>query len=220
MIDAVHASIETVRTAYDRRSGLYARTVAPLEAGNHVVALEAAAIQPHEAVLEVAVGPGLTLVDILRHVDSDTVVHGVDLSPRMLDHARHRAQEAGFTNVDLREADARTLPFADGAFDLLYNAYMLDLIPTADFDAVLNEFRRVLRPGGRLVLLNMSKERDGELTVRERLYRRLPPRVALYLVGGCRPVLMEQAVERAGFREVVRRYLTGAFPSELVLARR
>jgi demethylmenaquinone methyltransferase/2-methoxy-6-polyprenyl-1,4-benzoquinol methylase len=83
---------------------------------------------------------------------------------------------------------------------------------------IVNEFKRVLKPGGRLILLNMSK-RDAQITTwRERLYPLLPPKLALYVIGGCRPVLMEQTVKQAGFSTVMREYLEGQFPSEIVTA--
>ncbi len=85
--------------------------------------------------------------------------------------------------------------------------------------AVLGEFRRVLKPGGRLVLVNMSKRDTDRITLLERIYRTLPKRWVPYLMGGCRPVLMEGPVGRAGFTDVQRQYLPQMLPSELITAR-
>ena len=85
---------------------------------------------------------------------------------------------------------------------------------------VLGEFRRVLKPGGRLVLVNMSKENEGVLTWYERLYQRLPARLVPYLLGGCRPALAEDLVKQAGFCEVTRDYIRHRLPSEIVTARK
>lgn len=57
--------------------------------------------------------------------------------------------------------DARELSFPDETFDLVYNAYIFDLMDAEDFPVILSEFWRVLKPGGRLVLVNMSKNKDG-----------------------------------------------------------
>ena len=220
MIDALHLDPGRVARAYSRRSRVYARTVARWERPHHETALATAAVQPGERVLEVAVGPGLSLVDLARAAGPDTPVTGIDLSPGMLDVARSTLATAGITHANLRVADATALPFDDGSFDVLYNAYMLDLIPTDLIPAVLAEFRRVLAPGGRMVLLNMSKPDGTRRTVRERAYRYLPRSVVLYLMGGCRPVLVAGHTSAAGFVDVERTYLAGGMPSEVVTATR
>ena len=118
----------SIRRAYNLWSLWYGRLAVPLERRPRMLAVDRLAIQPQDRVLEVAVGPGATLLEVLRRVDRANVVHGIDLSPKMLEKARRLVQSAGYTNVDLREADTRQLPFPDGAFDVLYNSYMLDLI--------------------------------------------------------------------------------------------
>jgi len=218
MIEAGKYTVHDVRAIYSRRSRIYSKTVAPLEFPNHLRAIEKAAIQPHDLVLEVAVGPGLALRQLAQKVDPSTVVQGVDLSPGMLAVARNTLQTAGITNVTLSEGSATNLTFPDETFDVLYNAYMLDLIPLAEMPKVLNEFWRILKPGGRLVLLNMSKPDAQTTTLRERLYPLLPPKLALYLIGGCRPVLMEKPVQQAGFQGIEREFVPGKFPSEIVTA--
>lgn len=185
-----------------------------------MLGLELAAITPQDRVLEVAVGPGVTLLEILKKVDKTNVVHGVDLSPKMLAKARHTVNAAGYTNIDLRETDARRLPFSNDEFDVLYNSYMLDLIPFSDMPVVLREFRRVLKPGGRLVLVNMSKSDDSKLIFWERFYKSLPAVLVPYLLGSCRPVLMESMVRQCGFSEVTRELVLKAIPSEIVTARK
>ena len=71
------------------------------------------------------------------------------------------ARQVSFTNVALIEANARRVPFADCSFDILFNGYMLDLICLADLPVVMSEFYRLLKPGGRLVLVNFSKPEAG-----------------------------------------------------------
>jgi len=216
MIEARQFDAEQIKKAYNRRSWIYSKLVAPLEFDNHRQALVKANLQPHEKVLEVATGPGQVLLEIVKRVDRDNVVTGVDTSPKMLEIARRTVYQAGYRNIALREMDARQLDFADDSFDVLYNGYMLDLIPLADMATILSEFRRVLKPGGRLVLVNMSKRDERVLTGREKLYTRLPASLVLYSMGACRPVLMARAVREAGFRDVAREFIEGKFPSEIV----
>lgn len=112
------------------------------------------------------------------------------------------------------------MPFPDNTFDVLFNSYMFDLLPLKDMAVVLGEFQRVLKPGGRLVLVNMSKEDGSKRSWWERLYQSLPRSWAAYLLGGCRPVLLESLVGDAGFCEVKREFIRGLLPSEIVVARK
>ena len=98
-------------------------------------------------VLEVAVGTGLNL----PFYDAGLEVVGIDLSPDMLAIARQRALEAG-QDVDLREGDAHDLDFEDETFDSVVCTFSLCNIP--DTDRALAEMQRVLRPGGRLILVD------------------------------------------------------------------
>jgi demethylmenaquinone methyltransferase/2-methoxy-6-polyprenyl-1,4-benzoquinol methylase len=211
---------QTVKRAYNRRGWIYSKTVAHIEWEYQLEALEKANIQPSEKVLEVAVGPGLAIVELAGRVGKGTTVYGIDMSTGMVGLAEQNLKMHGYSNYDLKEADSRQLPFDDNSFDVLYNAYMLDLIPIPEMPKILAEFRRVLRPGGRLVLLNMSKPDETVTTTREKLYKFLPAKLVPYLMGGCRPVLMEFPVKMAGFQDVTRRFLGGKAPSEIVLAKK
>ncbi|MEU7866552.1 class I SAM-dependent methyltransferase [Dactylosporangium sp. NPDC049140] len=98
-------------------------------------------------VLEVAVGTGLNL----PHYPAGVAVTGVELSPAMLAIARERAAGLGGA-VHLLRGDAEALPFADDSFDTVVCALSLCTIPRPG--AAVGEMRRVLRPGGRLLLLD------------------------------------------------------------------
>jgi len=95
--------------------------------------------------LEVGIGTGLNLPFYMPGVQ----LTGIDLSPAMLRIARARAHELRKT-VDIREADAHALPFADESFDSVVCTFSLCAIP--DGRRALSEMTRVLRPGGRLLL--------------------------------------------------------------------
>lgn len=217
MIEAA-ATPEQARRVYDLWSHFYGWWAPLFERRPQMLALERVAIQPHDKVLEVAVGAGGILVGIVRRVDLANTVCGIDVSPKMLAKARRRVTKAGYANIDLQEADARALPFSDNSFDVIFNSYMFDLLPLKDMPVVLSEFHRVLKPGGRLVLVNMSKEDSERRTWWERSYERLPRSWAAYLMGSCRPVLLESVVEDAGFCEAKRELIRGLLPSEIVTA--
>ncbi len=98
-------------------------------------------------VLEVAIGTGLNL----PHYPAGVSVTGIELSPAMLDIARRRAAELGIP-ATLMEGDAQALPFADNSFDTIVCALSLCSIPSQA--AAIAEMKRVLVPGGRLLLLD------------------------------------------------------------------
>ncbi len=98
-------------------------------------------------VLEVGVGTGLNF----PFYSADITLTGVDLSPAMLTIARNRADDMGLA-VDLRESDAQALPFPDASFDTVVSTLTLCAVP--DDRATITEMWRVLRPGGRLLLLD------------------------------------------------------------------
>jgi phosphatidylethanolamine/phosphatidyl-N-methylethanolamine N-methyltransferase len=100
-------------------------------------------------VLDVGVGTGLSLSDYSR----TTRLHGVDISLPMLRKAQERVREFNLTNVEsLSVMDAKHLAFADSVFDAVVAQYVITAVP--DPEATLDDFIRVLKPGGELILVN------------------------------------------------------------------
>ncbi len=97
--------------------------------------------------LEVAIGTGLNL----PHYPADVHLTGLDLSPEMLDLARSRAAELA-RSVELKEGDAQELPFPDSCFDTVVCTYSLCNVP--DETRTISEIKRVLKPVGRLILVD------------------------------------------------------------------
>jgi ubiquinone/menaquinone biosynthesis C-methylase UbiE len=177
--------------------------------------LDVARIRNGETVLEVAVGTGIMFVEILK-LNPDGVTEGVDITQEMLAEAQRKAEAMGATGYRLTLGDAYELEYPDCRFDVLVNNFMFDLLPEPDFAMVLGEFWRVLRPGGRLVLANMTRPRRWYQGLWELLYGLSPS-----LMGGCRGVELLPHVEAAGFQETQRHFVSQlTFPCEVVCGAR
>lgn len=175
-------------------------------------ALELANIQNGESVLEVAVGTGLAFQEIVK-ANQNGKNYGIDLTESMLDKARQKVSKFN-AHYHLAVGDAYHLEFKDAQFDAVVNNYMFDLLPEADFAKVLAEFKRVLKPNGRLILVNMTQG--------ERFYQRLYEttyQINPGWMGGCRGVLLTGELEKAGFKTVSREMFSQlGFPSEVIRA--
>lgn len=107
-------------------------------------------------ILDVGVGTGLSLVDY----KSTTKICGVDISEPMLRKAQERVRTQNLTNVEsLAVMDAKNLAFADNYFDAVVAQYVITAVP--DPEATLDDFIRVLKPGGELILVNHIGAESG-----------------------------------------------------------
>lgn len=106
--------------------------------------------EPGEHVLEVGPGTGYYSLTVAPEVLPHGQLDLFDLQQEMLDHTLQKASAAGLANLAATQGDARKLPYEDGVFDRAYLVAVLGEIP--DQDAALQELRRVLKPGGRLVV--------------------------------------------------------------------
>ena len=175
-------------------------------------AIDMAAIKNGEKILEVAFGTGLNFVEILKR-NPQGWVNGIDVSMKMLERARKRISKTGQKNYTLYLGDCRHLPFEDGTFDILMTQYLLDILPVEDFTPILLQFRRVLKDGGRIVLVNMTKGERWLNKIYEEIYKLKPP-----LLAGCRGVMAQPFLEEIGFKEFQREFVSQlGFPSEVVL---
>ena len=112
------------------------------------------ALQPGEDVLDVGCGAGMDSLVAAQMVGPAGSVTGVDVTPEMVAKARGSIAEMGLGNVRIVEGSAEHLPFDDASFDVVISNGVIDLIP--DKDAVFSEITRVLRPGGRIQLADVT----------------------------------------------------------------
>jgi ubiquinone/menaquinone biosynthesis C-methylase UbiE len=177
-----------VRLAWDRYAPRYDRDMRLWERLMFLGARQWVCAQARGAVLEVAVGTGLNLA----FYPPDVSITGVDLSRAMLDITGRRADALGRW-VLLVQADAQALPFADCSFDTVVCTLGLCSVP--DERAAIDQMRRVLRPGGRLLLLDHTAAPNRVLRAGQWLFERVTALLAAdYHIRRPSPLL-----EQAGF---------------------
>jgi phosphatidylethanolamine/phosphatidyl-N-methylethanolamine N-methyltransferase len=153
-------------------------------------------------ILEVGVGTGLSLPDY----SWNNRLTGIDLSAPMLRKAKERAAQHRLTNVDgLAVMDAQHLGFQDGVFDVVVAQYVITAVP--DPEATLDEFARVLKPGGEIILVNHLGAESGLRAAFEQWFAPLARRL------GWRPEfrwerLAQWAARHGGVRVIERRAVT------------
>lgn len=188
-----------VRQTYDRAAGLYARTVARLEAPSQRRALAGLELAAGDVAVDVGCGPGRLLPTLADRVGPAGLVLGVDAAPSMLAQARRRARKAGVTaRLSLVPGDARRLPLADGVADAVCAFDVLDLFAREELLRVLAECHRVLAPTGQLCVVTMDRATVPDsrfLRAYEWAYRRVPR----FETVGCRPIPATELLAEAGF---------------------
>jgi ubiquinone/menaquinone biosynthesis C-methylase UbiE len=170
--------------------------------------------KPGESVLEIGFGTGHTLVSIAEAVGPWGKVFGIDLSNKMVELAKQNMAKAALLDrTKIRCGDATRLPYAAGRMDGVFMSFTLELFDTPDIPKVLSECKRVLRTGGRIVVVGMSKAgaNDPMINVFEWAHNHLRKFL------DCRPIYVQRAVEEAGF--TVRKTLTKHMwiPVEIIL---
>ena len=185
------------------------------------IAQRAAALSP-KAVLEMAAGSGVVTRALAPMLSPDARYVATDLNQPMLDHAA--ARQGRDDRISWQKVDAQALPFEDAAFDAATIGFGIRNVD--DLDAGLRELARVVRPGGRLAVLEITRPR-GVLRPFFRLWfdvliplagKVLPGGVAYsYLPASVRrfpgPDDLADALRRAGFVDVSYRLLAGGIVS-------
>jgi phosphatidylethanolamine/phosphatidyl-N-methylethanolamine N-methyltransferase len=137
-----------VERAYELLAPVYDFVFDWIFAPGRTAATEKLALQRGDSVLEVGIGTGLNL----PLYPATCRLTGIDLSQEMLDKAVERVQTLAMPNVILKVMDATSMSFGDNEFDKVVATYTISAVP--DPVAVLREMRRVVKPGGILVILN------------------------------------------------------------------
>jgi len=211
-------SKEESRANYNRLSRWYDRIAGSSEAKYRQMGVKTLGLQPGERVLEIGFGTGNALVDIAREVGVNGWMCGIDLSDGMASVAKSRLVRYGFADqAGLVLADGSRTPMAEESFAAIFISFTLELFDTPEIPLVMGECRRVLKPGGRLVVVALVKQTPPSFAekVYEWFHNRMPVMV------DCRPIYAQKSLLEAEFQidQVITEKMWG-LPVAIIAARR
>lgn len=191
----VFQSKDQVRAYYDKIARVYDLLAERSEQPMRAKGLTRLAARAGERVLEIGFGTGHCLVELAQAVGPQGQVLGLDVSEAMLKLSRETLKKNGVDgHVELQLGDAARMPYPDGSVDGVFTSFTLELFDTPEIPVVLAEIRRVLVPGGRLVVVSLSKEGKQGLMMKafEWTHQHFPN------LMDCRPIHVRHAIEDAG----------------------
>lgn len=188
---------EETKAFYNKIAKVYDALAEHSEAPVRKTGLEMLHAQPGQIILEIGFGTGHSLLELAQSVGPSGKVLGIDISDKMVEIAHRLADEEGLgERIELSCGDALHLPYESDSLDGIFMSFTLELFDTPEISLVLAECKRVLKLGGRIVVIGMSRILPEGLVMEifEWTHRHFPN----YL--DCRPILVRQALEDSGFQ--------------------
>ncbi len=180
-------SVKYIEHFYNLYSGVYDQIFGKLSGNGLKVTSRLLDLKPGEKLLEVGIGTGLSLGNIPEGID----VTGVDVSEKMLSHAKERVDEAGYNRVHLYRMDANQLGFSDDSFDSVLAAYFISTVP--DPLKAIEEIKRVCKPGGYILFLNHFRSENPVMGFLDKVFSPL-----CYRVGFRSDLRLNELMEAGG----------------------
>lgn len=158
--------------------------------------LEMLNAQKGQHILEIGFGTGHSLINLAKSIGASGKVYGIDLSEKMVEISHKLAEKEDlYKRIELFCGDAIHLPYDSETMDGIFMSFTLELFDTPEIPLVLAECKRVLKPGGRIVIVSMSRAMPKGLIMEmfEWTHQHFPNFL------DCRPILVQQALEDAKF---------------------
>lgn len=207
-------SREETRSYYNKLARYYDALAESAEGPMRDKALKELGLKAGETVLELGFGTGHSLVEMANLVGPTGKVLGIDLADEMVREAQELTQKAGVADrVQVQRGDAEKLPYPDASCDAVFTSFTLELFDTPDIPKVLAEVLRVLKPGGRLGVVAVSREGKHPIitAMYEWTHRHFPNLL------DCRPIYVKRGLEANGFTIAVAHEESMWVPVEVVV---
>lgn len=194
---------DRVRSQFGSIAGEYVSSPTHRTGGDLLRLVELASCGPTDMALDVATGGGHTALALAAHVGQ---VVASDLTPKMLDAAREFIEQQGATNVSFELADAEQLPFLEQSFDIV--SCRIAPHHFGDVQLFCKEVARVLKPGGRFVLMDSVSPDDDNLDafINELEWRRDTTHVRSYSLGEWHTFIEHAGLTVDSYEHIVRQF--------------
>ncbi len=218
VVSRVTRSKKVAKTSYNKISRFYDLIANRFESKYRNIALRKLKAQRGEKILEIGFGTGECLLALVKSVGTVGRVYGIDISEGMINITYSKIRKVGLhERVDLKCRDAVNLPYENNFFDAVFMSFTLELFDTPEIPTLLKECYRVLRNGGRLCVVSMSKK--GKTSVMTEFYEWLHKKCPKYF--DCRPIYVQDALQDTSFRilDITEMSMFG-LPVEIILGRK
>jgi len=217
-IGRVTRTKEEAKASYDVLSRWYDALVGWGETRFREVGLEKLRAREGEQVLEIGFGTGHCTLAIAQAVGNSGKVYGLDISEGMRNVTQSKVEHAKLAErVELKLGDAAKLPFEADSFDAVFTSFTLELFDTPEIPVVLQQCQKVLKNGGRICVVAMSK--GGKSNSLVRLYEWAHGKFPNYV--DCRPIYVRKGLEEAKFQILdTTRMSYWGIPVEIVVAQK
>ena len=197
-IERVTRSKNDARIFYSRISRFYAFLEGNFERKYLQICAEKLYVKKGEVVLDIGFGTGESIIDFAQIVGDSGKVYGVDIAEGMQYITRMKLEKKDLLDhVELICKDAVNLSFKDDFFDKVFMSFTLELFDTPEIAKVLSECFRILKKGGLIGVVSLSKKKINVMVNMYEWFHRLLPKIF-----DCRPIFVEDILNENGFKTV------------------